>query len=262
MGYIVRAAPLAAAVMLLGITVATQESQQPPSLLMESLAGRDSFERYCASCHGAQGRGDGSVASALTTPPADLTALARRHDGAFPREAVRDFITGTGRLVAAHGTSEMPTWGPLFGAFESDVRVRLRIENLVTYIESFQAPSTGPEDPGSRLFKAHCASCHGATGRGNGPLAEDLRHRPPDLTKYTERNGGVFPRERVLRIIDGRDAPSHVDREMPVWGDVFRRRGSGAAGVEDRIHAIIRYLEGIQGRTAAHDASGRGIVDQ
>jgi mono/diheme cytochrome c family protein len=185
----------------------------------------------------------------LRTRPADLTALARRNDGAFPREAVRGFITGSGRAVPAHGTIEMPIWGPLFRAFESDARARERIANLVSHIESIQAPATGPNDPGSRLFRTHCASCHGGAGRGNGPLADQLRHAPPDLTKYTARNGGVFPRERVYRIIDGREVSSHGDREMPVWGDVFTSSGS-TSDVKARIDAIVRYLEGIQERAA------------
>jgi len=234
---------------LLGLKSAARAPQQPPSILIDSLAGRDSFELYCASCHGSGGRGDGPVARQLRTRPADLTALARRNDGAFPREAVRGFITGSGRAVPAHGTIEMPIWGPLFRAFESDARARERIANLVSHIESIQAPATGPNDPGSRLFRTHCASCHGGAGRGNGPLADQLRHAPPDLTKYTARNGGVFPRERVYRIIDGREVSSHGDREMPVWGDVFTSSGS-TSDVKARIDAIVRYLEGIQERAA------------
>ena len=224
--------------------------QQTPPILSESLAGRDSFELYCAPCHGTGGRGDGPVASALRARPADLTSLARVSGGAFPRDRVRGFVEGAGRPLAAHGTTEMPVWGPMFRAFESDARVRERIANLVSYIESLQAPSTAPEDTGSQLFRTYCASCHGATGRGNGPLAEQLRHVPPDLTQFTKRNGGMFPSERVHRIIDGRDVASHGDREMPVWGDVFRevRGGSSAAAVKARIDAIVRSLAGIQER--------------
>jgi mono/diheme cytochrome c family protein len=230
---------------------AVQAPQQPPSILIESLAGRDSFALYCASCHGTTGRGDGPVAGALRRRPADLTTIARRSDGAFPSDTVRGFITGTGRTVAAHGTAEMPVWGPLFRAFESDSRTRLRIENLVTYIESIQVPSTGSKDLGSQLFKTHCATCHGSAGRGDGPMADQLRRMPPDLTKYTARNGGVFPRERVYRIVDGRDVSSHGDRDMPVWGDVFKQTGRGAPDdVKARIEAIVRYLEGIQERAA------------
>ena len=146
----------------------------------------------------------------------------------------------------------MPVWGPMFRAFESDARARERITNLVSHIESIQAPSTGSNDTGSQLFRTYCASCHGTTGGGNGPVAEQLRRTPPDLTKFTTRNGGVFPRERVYQIVDGRDVPSHGDREMPVWGDAFRRErsGSSADAVKAMIDAIVRYLEGIQERPA------------
>jgi mono/diheme cytochrome c family protein len=223
----------------------------PPSVLIDSLAGRDSFERYCAACHGSDGRGNGPVASALRTRPADLTLLARRNNGAFPRQPIRDFITGVGRPVPAHGTSEMPVWGPMFGVFEPQPRVRERIGNLVTYIETLQQPSTGAENEGRRLFLAHCAGCHGADARGAGPFAATLPHMPPDLTQFTRRNGGMFPRERVYRIIDGRDVPTHVDRDMPVWGTAFKSQhgGTDAAHVKARIDAIVRYLEGIQERS-------------
>lgn len=246
---------------VLGLRAAAQAPQQPRSVLIDSLAGRDSFELYCASCHGTGGKGDGPLARELRTRPADLTVVTRVNDGVFPREALRGFITGTGRSVAAHGPTQMPIWGPLFRMFESDPRVRERIENLVSYVESIQAPSTGPGDPGSRLFRTHCSSCHGATGRGNGPVADQLRHAPPDLTKYTARNGGVFPRERVYRIIDGRDVRSHGDREMPVWGDVFKSGDSGSPDeVRRRIDAIVRHLEGIQERAARlREHSGRAL---
>jgi len=222
---------------------------QAPQVLIESLAGKDSYGMYCAPCHGPTGRGDGPVAPALRARPADLTTLAQRNDGSFPRDRVRDFVSGTARPLAAHGTTEMPVWGPMFRTFESSARARERIENLLTYVESIQVPSTGPNDDGGRLFRTHCASCHGPTGRGNGPVADHLRRMPPDLTQYTRRNGGVFPEALVHRIIEGGEVPSHGNREMPVWGDVFRV-GASAAEVTARIEAIVRYLAGIQRREA------------
>jgi mono/diheme cytochrome c family protein len=145
----------------------------------------------------------------------------------------------------------MPVWGAVFGAFESDARVRERIADLVTLSERPQQPSTGPDDAGSRLFQTHCASCHGLTARGGGPVASQLRPTPPDLTQFTRRNGGVFPRERVYRIIDGRDVAAHGSGDMPVWGDVFKALpgGSSPAAAKARIDAIVRYLEGIQERS-------------
>jgi mono/diheme cytochrome c family protein len=238
------------------VAVATTDGQAPtpqgPSIAIESLAGRDSFELYCAPCHGSAGRGDGPVAAALRTRPADLTTLARRNGGTFPAEIVRAFVTGTGRTLAAHGTTEMPIWGPMFRAFESDARSRERIANLVSYIESMQAATSASNTAGSQLFRTYCASCHGANARGNGPLADTLRRMPPDLTKFTARNGGVFPSERVHRIIDGREVRAHGDTEMPIWGDAFKstRDGLTPASAKARIDAIVAYLEAIQERAA------------
>ena len=49
------------------------------------------------------------------------------------------------------------------------------------------------------------------------------------LASFAVRNGGVFPSERVRRIIDGRDVAAHGNFEMPVWGDAFKRTTSGWA---------------------------------
>jgi hypothetical protein len=100
-------------------------------------------------------------------------------------------------------------------------------------------------------FAPIAASCHGTAARGNGPRADSLRCRPLDLTQFTFKIGGVFPSERVYRIIDGRDVSSHGDLEMPVWGDSFKRaRGSTYAVVKVRIDAIVSYLASIQVRPA------------
>ena len=115
-----------------------------------------------------------------------------------------------------------------------------------------QAPTTADRELGATLFTTHCAACHGKDARGSGIITSALRHTPPDLTRYTARNGGVFPRERVYRIIDGRDVATHGDRDMPIWGDAFSksRKGLSEAEVRQRIEAIVRYLEAIQERAA------------
>lgn len=226
--------------------------QEPPQglprLAIESLGPTESFNFYCASCHGESGLGDGPVAQALRERPADLTTLAERNGGAFPRERVRGFVVGTGRPIDAHGAGDMPVWGPAFRALDaSDTRAEVRIDGIVGHIESLQRTENG-----AALFRANCASCHGSGGQGNGPLAAQLRTAPPDLTRFTQRNGGVFPSERVGRIIDGRDVPSHGDRSMPVWGDTFRRDSpdGSAAAAEARIEALVRFLRSIQERAA------------
>ena len=113
-------------------------------------------------------------------------------------------------------------------------------------------PPASQTTTGAQLFRTYCASCHGPTAQGDGPMAARLRHAPPSLTNYSERNDGVFPSERVYRIIDGRDVPSHGDHEMPVWGDAFRSEPQGrtADDVKARIDAIVGYLRAIQRRDA------------
>ncbi|MEO8258827.1 MAG: cytochrome c [Acidobacteriota bacterium] len=109
------------------------------SLLAPSLEGRDIYRFFCASCHGLEGRGDGSVAVALQIRPPDLTRLATRNDGRFPRERLRDFVTNGPGTPAAHGTGEMPVWGPTFRSLEpSDQVVAARIANVIAYLESIQ----------------------------------------------------------------------------------------------------------------------------
>ena len=112
-----------------------------PPLAIPSLAGRDLFEFYCATCHGRDGKGNGPVAAALKVPPRDLTRLARNNGGTFPRQQVETFINDEGRaLVPAHGTPDMPVWGPIFrGLDSSDTLANVRIANVVDYIASMQA---------------------------------------------------------------------------------------------------------------------------
>lgn len=241
------------AVLLIALVVSAltqaQTTAPAPAFLGDSLVGKDSFEAYCATCHGADAHGGGPVVSALKHTPPDLTTLASGNRDVFPRDRVKAVLTGAGHTVSAHGTTEMPVWGPLFRAFESDARVRVRIDNLVNYLESVQSRPS-PSAPGAALFRTYCASCHGTDARGAGPMASNLRRLPPSLTSFAVRNGGVFPSERVRRIIDGRDIPAHGTFEMPVWGDAFRRTREGLSeqAAAARIEAIVRYLDSIQER--------------
>ncbi|MEP7174288.1 MAG: cytochrome C [Aestuariivirga sp.] len=118
-----------------------------------------------------------------------------------------------------------------------------------------QAESAGAEASGEHAFQLYCSNCHGDGGRGDGPMALNLTVPPADLTRLSERNGGVFPRERLQAIIDGREAlKNHGDREMPVWGVWFKMEAEedlgGAEGdegtVQRRITALIDFLETLQ----------------
>jgi mono/diheme cytochrome c family protein len=105
---------------------------------------------------------------------------------------------------------------------------------------------------GRVLFVKYCASCHGASGHGDGPAADALRVKPADLTQFATRNGGIFPNERTRRMIDGREsgARAHGNIEMPVWGDEFQvREGLTETAARSRIEAIVNYIGSIQQRS-------------
>jgi mono/diheme cytochrome c family protein len=101
-------------------------------------SGRDMFKAYCATCHGAGGKGDGPAASALKKLPADLTLLARKHDGKFPDGYVATTLKAVDE--PSHGSKEMPVWGPLLSSVSrNNAETQLRVANLVQYISSIQA---------------------------------------------------------------------------------------------------------------------------
>jgi mono/diheme cytochrome c family protein len=116
-----------------------------------------------------------------------------------------------------------------------------------TQVKKVPAPYTDPTS-GSDMFKAYCASCHGADGKGNGPAAAALKTPPADLTKLAAKNGGKFPDAQVMQVIKG-DAltAAHGNKEMPVWGPVFLVMGHrDTASVQLRIRNLEKYLESIQ----------------
>jgi mono/diheme cytochrome c family protein len=113
--------------------------QGTPRLVIKSLHGRDLYQFYCAPCHGCDGRGAGPTAPALKTAPTDLTRLSVANRGVFPRARIEAIVTGRGRPLPAHGSSEMPVWGPIFRGL--DLRAgydEIRIANIVEYLESIQ----------------------------------------------------------------------------------------------------------------------------
>jgi mono/diheme cytochrome c family protein len=120
--------------------LAIAQTRTPTVLTIDSLTGKDTFDAYCAPCHGRAADGNGPVGSALRTLPADLRMVASKR-GFFPREEIVTFVTGAGRPITAHGTSDMPIWGAIFHSLDpSDARVKVRIKNVVDYVESLQQP--------------------------------------------------------------------------------------------------------------------------
>jgi len=126
---------------LLGaLTLATQ-SQAADYV---SMSGKDLYKRFCASCHGVDGAGDGPVSSMLTVEVPDLRLLARRAGGTFPRDRVVRIIDGR-HVIAAHGTRTMPVWGEDLSKLEpgdpnAEQATQIVILRLADYLWSLQRP--------------------------------------------------------------------------------------------------------------------------
>ena len=101
--------------------------------------GKQMYKDYCAACHGSDGKGRGPLAPSLTKQPPNLTTLAKRHGGNFPEGYVTSVLR-FGPGFSAHGSSEMPVWGPIFQYLENynEAAVRQRIKNLCEFLKSIQ----------------------------------------------------------------------------------------------------------------------------
>jgi mono/diheme cytochrome c family protein len=120
-----------------GCASSSRETVSPPG---ES--GATLYQVNCAGCHGAKGFGDGPVAKSMAVPVPDLTRIAVRHDGRFPKEEVARIIDGLSPL-AAHGSRQMPVWGyeffdPHLDDEAAHALANERVNRLVDYLASIQ----------------------------------------------------------------------------------------------------------------------------
>jgi mono/diheme cytochrome c family protein len=120
---------------------------------------------------------------------------------------------------------------------------------------STAAWAQGKTDMGKREFDANCASCHGMSGKGSGPIADLLKRSPPDLTTMQQRNGGVFPMSRAYEIVEGVGVPEHGTRDMPIWGREYSVKAAEyymdvpynqEAYVRARILVLLEYVSRLQ----------------
>lgn len=99
---------------------------------------------------------------------------------------------------------------------------------------------------GEQAYMDNCASCHGVTGEGDGPSANQLAAKPTDLTSLGKENGGSFPETAVYNIIDGRRTGDYHGQEMPIWGQYFKDQENDEGIVDAKISSLIEYLISIQ----------------
>lgn len=226
-------------------TALNAEEQSPP--LIRSVEGPDLFRAYCATCHGVASKGAGPAAPALKAKVPDLTLLARDNRGKFPAARVREVIMGD--KVVAHGSREMPIWGPIFHQIEADIdRGNVRLDNLVKFLESIQTITSSHPPSGAELYSQHCAVCHENDLKGGGPAPYPFR-APPDLTALARRHGGSFPDGYVSDVLrNGVVMPAHGPAQMPIWGDDFTIDRLNETQVTLRITNLTNYIKSRQAK--------------
>jgi mono/diheme cytochrome c family protein len=136
--------------------------------------------------------------------------------------------------------------------------MKLTVVSLLVLVLAAACASTSTRErdvtklSGMEMYQQLCASCHGVSGRGDGPVASLVKIGVPDLTRIAYRDGGEFPAEDVRRTIDGRwDRRAHGARDMPVWG--WQLYGGASendpeerARVDSMIDRLVNYLRSIQ----------------
>jgi mono/diheme cytochrome c family protein len=109
-------------------------------------SGIELYHRFCESCHGRSGEGNGPVSRGFATAVPDLTRIALRHGGKFPDNWVYRVIDGREAMVS-HGPRDMPVWGSeLWREQGADVtagaKTRDAIARLVEYLRGLQVART------------------------------------------------------------------------------------------------------------------------
>jgi mono/diheme cytochrome c family protein len=127
---------------------------------------------------------------------------------------------------------------------------------FILFQSSLHAEPTEEQLLGENVFMNNCAACHGVSGKGNGPMTEQLINTPSNLTLLSKHNGGSFPETVIYQLIDGRRVvvtdegrrveSFHGPRDMPIWGDIFRTIEGDEGAVDEIINNLLVYLKSIQ----------------
>lgn len=139
----------------------------------------------------------------------------------------------------------------------TDQGIRMYLPSLVTCVVLLTGTCLAQEkkiiERGQYHYQRYCEVCHGETGKGDGPLREQLERPPADLSRLSQKNQGDFPFWRLYRTIDGREIINgHGSREMPIWGNEMRVAEQGLLPqfqedlIAGRIWQLILYVESLQ----------------
>ena len=203
-------ASMIAGVLVLGSVSLTRSAEPTPAPVSAKVlaVGKQLYAQQCAACHGVSGRGDGEAAYLLYPKPRDLVAARYRLVSTWDRVPTDQDLFDT--ITRGMPGSSMPSWAHLPAdqrwALVHYIKTLAEKPLVVKPVKAPNAEGSGGEgiiQPPPRplfdaaakkraleLYKEACASCHGATGQGDGTEKqideEGFPTRPRDLT------AGVF----------------------------------------------------------------------
>jgi cytochrome c oxidase cbb3-type subunit I/II len=191
------------------VLLASAESPDPAHVVR----GRTVFLHNCSGCHGENADGAGTAAGSLLPKPVNLHTL---HLSSESLAAVL--------WDGVYGTS-MPAWREL----QKD-----DLEDVTAYVQSLQAKRVGDALSNANLvaakqvYAAHCVSCHGGSGRGDGPAAGALR--PSPINFHVNQPSTAYGLTVVNLGIPGSAMPGWKNNLPP-----------------DQIQSLVRYIQMMYG---------------
>jgi cytochrome c oxidase cbb3-type subunit 2 len=216
-------------------------------------SGKAAYDKWCAGCHGEDGRGEGVAAGYMLPRPRDFTQalyqIRTTSSGSLPTDADMMKVIDEGMPGTA-----MPGWADQLSQSERT--------NLVSYLKTFSrffetdqpqivefgsAPRVSDERlaEGAEVYRRmECFKCHGDAGRGDGESAptmednDDFPIRPADLTESWYFNGGGTVEDIYRRFLTGLDGTP-----MPSYADAL------AANVvtDDELWSLAHYVKNMSG---------------
>ncbi len=225
-----------------------------------SLSGAEIYMRNCAGCHGEEGAGDGPVADSFDPRPRDFTsghfAFRSTEYGGMPSD--EDLLRTISEGIR---WSAMPAFGKILSRKEREA-ILAHVKTLSKFYDEKEwynffelrgepDPIAVPPAPkptaeiielGRKLYGdaegGFCYKCHGESGIGNGPSAEELKDawdrpiRPANLTRHIYKRGSDA-REIYLRIrtgLPGTPMPETDDFDLS----------------DDEVWAVALYVKSFQ----------------
>jgi len=208
--------------LLLAVVAITGVAAIPTGQAVAAMTGKALYEKYCAFCHGSDGRSDTPVGRILKPHPrrfADPVEMARLTDDQIHR-AIKQGIPGTA----------MAPWGKILS--------EPQVGDVMDYIRTLvvpNGPGNAPEqislEVGRRIYDKECAFCHGLKGHADTDAARVLQPRPRKFADPIE----------MARVDDGR---MYAAIKLGISGTSMASWGDRLSPIE--IIDVMRYIRSLE----------------